>query len=76
MAKTSKVTYSDWRAARSESRSTPETGPVTGKERLLRRPCSDKAAAHAALSLLLVEADSGRFTDRHATVGQALDKYL
>jgi hypothetical protein len=29
-----------------------------------------------ALGRLLAEADGGRFPDRHATVGQALDKYL
>jgi integrase len=29
-----------------------------------------------ALGRMLAEADGGRFPDRHATVGQALDKYL
>jgi hypothetical protein len=29
-----------------------------------------------ALGRLLAEADGGRFPDRHATIGQALDKYL
>jgi len=29
-----------------------------------------------ALGRLLAEADGGRFPDRHATVGQALDKFL
>jgi integrase len=50
--------------------------PVTGKERLLRQTCPDEASAHVALGRLLAEADGGRFPDRHATVGQALDKYL
>jgi hypothetical protein len=52
------------------------TDPVTGKERLLRQTCPDEASAHVALGRLLDEADGGRFPDRHATVGQALDKYL
>ena len=52
------------------------TDPVTGKARLLRQTCSDEASAHMALGRLLAEADGGRFPDRHATVGQALDKYL
>ena len=52
------------------------TDPVTGKERLLRQTCPDEAAAHAALGRLLVEADGGRFPDRHTTLGKALDKYL
>ena len=52
------------------------TDPVTGKERLLRQTCPDEAAAHAALGRLLTEADGGRFPDRQATLGQALDKYL
>ncbi len=52
------------------------TDPVTGKERLLRQTCPDEASAHVALGRLLAEADGGRFPDRHATVGQALDKYL
>lgn len=50
--------------------------PVTGKERLLRQTCPDEASAHVALGRLLAEADGGRFPDRRATVGQALDKYL
>jgi len=50
--------------------------PVTGKERLLRQTCPDEAAAVAALGRLLSEADGGRFPDREATLGQALDKYL
>jgi integrase len=52
------------------------TDPVTGKERLLRQTCPDEAAAHAALGRMLVEADGGRFPDQHATLGQALGKYL
>ena len=52
------------------------TDPVTGKERLLRQTCPDEASAYVALGRMLAEADSGRFPDRHATVGQALDKYL
>ena len=52
------------------------TDPVTGKERLLRQTCPDEAAAHAALGRLLAEADGGRFPDRQATLGQALDKFL
>ena len=35
------------------------TDPVTGKARLLRQTCPDEAAAHAALSRMLVEADRG-----------------
>jgi integrase len=52
------------------------TDPVTGKGRLLRQTCPDEASAHVALGRLLAEADGGRFPDRHATVGQTLDKYL
>jgi len=52
------------------------TDPVTGKERLLRQTCPDEASAYVALGRMLAEADGGRFPDRHATVGQALDKYL
>ena len=52
------------------------TDPVTGKERLLRQTCLDEAAAHVALGRLLTEADGGRFPDRDATLGQALDRYL
>ena len=52
------------------------TDPVTGKARLLRQTCPDEAVAYAALSRMLVEADGGRFPDQHATLGQALDKYL
>ena len=52
------------------------TDPVTGKARLLRQTCPDEAAVHAALSWMLVEADGGRFPDQHATLGQALGKYL
>jgi integrase len=52
------------------------TDPVTGKQRLLRQTCPDEASAHVALGRLLAEADGGRFPDRHATVGQALDMYL
>ena len=52
------------------------TDPVTGKERLLRQTCPDEAAAHVALGRLLAEADGGRFPDRDATLGQALDRYL
>ena len=51
------------------------TDPVTGKERLFRQTCPDEAAAHAALSRMLVEADGG-FPDQQATLGQALGKYL
>ena len=52
------------------------TDPVTGKQRLLRQTCPDEASAHVALGRLLADADGGRFPDRHATIGQALDKYL
>ena len=50
--------------------------PGHRQARLLRQTCPDEASAHAALGRLLAEADGGRFPDRHATVGQALDKYL
>ena len=52
------------------------TDPVTGKPRRLRQTCPDEASAAAALGRLLAEADGDRFPDRHATLGQALDKYL
>lgn len=52
------------------------TDPVTGRERLLRQTCPNEAAAHAALGRLLAEADGGRFPNRDATLGQALDRYL
>ena len=52
------------------------TDPVTGKARLLRQTCPDEAAAHVALGRMLAEADGGRFPDRDATLGQALDRYL
>jgi integrase len=50
--------------------------PVTGKPRRLKQTCPDEAAAVAALGQLLGQADGGRFPDRGATLGQALDKYL
>ena len=50
--------------------------PVTGKQRRLKRTCPDEAAAAAALGQLLSQADGDRFSDREATLGQALDKYL
>ena len=52
------------------------TDPVTGRARRLRETCADEAAAAATLGRLLNEADGGRFPDRAATLGQALDKYL
>ena len=52
------------------------TDPVTGKQRLLRQTCPDEASAHVALGRLPAEADGGRFPNRNATVGQALDMYL
>ncbi len=52
------------------------TDPVTGKPRLLRQTCPDEVTATAVLGQLLAEADGGRFPDREATLGQALDKYL
>jgi hypothetical protein len=52
------------------------TDPVTGKPRLLRQTCPDEVTAAAVLGQLLVEADGGRFPDREATLGQALDKYI
>jgi integrase len=52
------------------------TDPVTGEERLLRQTCPDEAAALAALSRMLIEADGGRFPDQHATLDRALGKYL
>jgi hypothetical protein len=50
--------------------------PVTGRQRRLRETCPDDATAAATLGRLLNEADGGRFPDRAATLGQALDKYL
>ena len=52
------------------------TDPVTGRQRRLRETCPDEATAAATLGRLLNEADGGRFPDRAATLGQALDKYL
>ena len=52
------------------------TDPVTGRQRRLRETCPDDATAAATLGRLLNEADGGRFPDRAATLGQALDKYL
>jgi integrase len=52
------------------------TDPVTGKPRRLKQTCPDEASAAAALGQLLGQADGDRFPDRHATLGQALDKYL
>jgi hypothetical protein len=52
------------------------TDPVTGRPRRLRETSPDEAAAAAALGRLLNEADGGRFPNRAATLGQALDKYL
>ena len=52
------------------------TDPVTGKPRRLKQTCPDEATAAAALGRLLIQADGGRFPDREATLGQALDKYL
>ena len=52
------------------------TNPVTSRPRRLRETCPDEATAAATLGRLLNEADGGRFPDRAATLGQALDKYL
>ena len=52
------------------------TDPVSGKPRRLKQTCPDEASAAAALGQLLGQADGDRFPDRHATLGQALDKYL
>jgi integrase len=52
------------------------TDPITGRPRRLRETCPDDATAAATLGRLLNEADGGRFPDRAATLGQALDKYL
>jgi integrase len=52
------------------------TDPVTGRPRRLRETCPDDTTAAATLGRLLNEADGGRFPDRAATLGQALDKYL
>ena len=52
------------------------TDPVTGRPRRLKETCPDEATAAAALGRLLNEADGGRFPNRAATLGQALDKYL
>ncbi len=52
------------------------TDPVTGRPRRLRETCPDDATAAATLGRLLNDADGGRFPDRAATLGQALDKYL
>src|SRR5215472_6158421 len=52
------------------------TDPVTGRPRRLRETCLDDATAAATLGRLLNEADGGRFSDRAATLGRALDKYL
>ena len=71
-----KVTYSSCRAARSGSRSTREPIRSPARNACLRQTCPDEASAYVALGRLLAEADGGRFPDRHATVGQALDKYL
>ena len=40
------------------------------------RPAPTKPPPTSALGRLLTEADGGRFPDRDATLGQALDKYL
>ena len=52
------------------------TDPVTGRPRRLKETCPDEPTAAAALGRLLNEADGGRFPNRAATLGQALDKYL
>jgi hypothetical protein len=52
------------------------TDPVTGKPRRLRQTCPDEASAAATLGKLLAQADSDRFPNREATLGQALGKYL
>jgi len=52
------------------------TDPVTSRPRRLKETCPDEPAAAAALGRLLNEADGGRFPNRAATLGQALDKYL
>jgi integrase len=52
------------------------TDPVTGKPRRFKETCPDEAAAAVALGRLLIQADGGRFPNREATLGQALDKYL
>jgi len=52
------------------------TDPVTGRPRRLRETSPDEATAAATLGRLLNEADGGRFPNRAATLGQALNKYL
>ena len=56
--------------------STPEPIRSPAEPRRLRETCPDEAAAAATLGRLLNEADGGRFPNRAATLGQALDKYL
>ena len=51
------------------------TDPVTGKPRRLKQTCPDEASP-AALGSLLVQADGDHFSNRGATLGQALAKYV
>jgi hypothetical protein len=52
------------------------TDPVTGKPRRIKVTCRDDATAATTLGRLLAEVDQGRFPDRDATLGHALDKYV
>ena len=72
----SEVTFSACQAARSGSRSTREPTRSPARNACSGRPAPTKLPPTSALGRLLTEADGGRFPDRDATLGQALDKYL
>jgi hypothetical protein len=52
------------------------TDPVTGKERPAQADLPRRGRRPRNARPALAEADGGRFPDRQATLGQALDKYL
>ena len=72
----SEATSSNCRAGPGACTSTLEPTQSPAGRVASKRPCPDEPAAAAALGRLLNEADGGRFPNRAATLGQALDKYL
>jgi hypothetical protein len=52
------------------------TDPVTGKARLLRETCRDKASAAETLGRLLKQAEGHQAPERGANFGRVLDVYL
>ena len=72
----SAATSSSCPAARSACTSTPEPTQSPAGRAACGRPAPTRRPPPPTLGRLLNEADGGRFPNRAATLGQALDKYL